>query len=114
MGKSETEISRQIAEYLDKRGFFNLRLNAGKVKVKGGWLTGVKEGCPDRFFLLPKELTEGFASVAVFIEVKTATGKLSPVQIEMHKTISKKGGFVIVATSLTEAISAITTLEKIK
>lgn len=44
MAKPETEISKAIGEQLNQLGVYNLRLNSGKVKVRGGWMLLARKG----------------------------------------------------------------------
>lgn len=75
----ENDIQRDIVSALKADGFQVLRLNAGKVKVNGGWMQLVPAGTPD---LLVLNVQTGEVS---FIEVKNETGKLRREQKEFAK-----------------------------
>lgn len=89
---SETIISKSIADYLNARGIYNLRVNSGRVRVRGGWMHCAPEGTPDRFFLMPG-LWGG-------LEIKVPGEKPTAAQLEQHMRIRLAGGIVIVARSV--------------
>lgn len=93
----ETDISKAIADYLDRRKVYNDRLNSGKVKIlrsngSTGWMNLCKAGTPDRFCIVDGQI--------IFIEVKTAGGRLSHDQIEKQDELRFHGAKVINADSL--------------
>jgi len=90
--KSETQISTEIADYLTKRGIFNLRLNAGRVKKGGSWIYLMPEGTPDRLCIVNKQ--------AVFLEVKKPGEKATAKQLAMHDEIRSSGGIVAIVESV--------------
>lgn len=75
----ENDIQKAIVTALKADGLQVLRLNAGKVKVNGGWMQLVPAGTPD---LMAMNVETGEVS---FIEVKNETGKLRPEQREFAK-----------------------------
>ena len=94
-GKAETELSKAVADQLDKLGVFHLRLQSGKVKVKRGWMYLCPIGTPDRMILLDGR--------AVFIEVKRAGETPTPEQLQCHEMIRLNGGVVLVVESAAQA-----------
>lgn len=104
MAKPETEISKAIGEQLNQLGVYNLRLNSGKVKVRGGWMHLCPEGTPDRLVLLNGR--------AIFVEVKQPGEKPTPEQIACHEEIRRHGGVVLVLESAAQVWEAITGLRK--
>lgn len=101
----EQQVSKSIQSFLDKRGIYNDRLNAGRVMVvktfrnKDGserrfetWLQLAKKGSPDRFFILGGRI--------YFIEVKRKGKKPTPEQIERHDELRRAGAHIFVADSI--------------
>ena len=86
----ETPLSAQIAEYLSNRGFWNERLNCGKVKTeRGNWIHLCEAGTPDRITLI--------CGIAVFIETKMRGEKPTDDQMKKHHELRASGAVVIVA-----------------
>lgn len=80
----ENDIQKAIVTALKADGLQVLRLNAGKVKVNGGWMQLVPAGTPD---LMAMNVETGEVS---FIEVKNETGKLRPEQRTFAKDNLKR------------------------
>jgi hypothetical protein len=90
--QKETSLSARIAEYLDGRGIYNDRLQCGNIETKrGNWVKLCKAGTPDRFCIIGGQI--------IFIEVKTANGKLSEDQIKRHEELRANGAIVLVPFS---------------
>ena len=86
---SESEIQRSIIDYCTAKGALVFRMNSGhsgrhNVKLH-------PPGTPD-LFVVKKP-------VAIWIEVKTAKGKVSEIQHKMHERLTDLGQVVIVARS---------------
>lgn len=64
---------------------------------------GQRRGVPDLMVAVPMG-----GKAALFLEMKTATGRLSPEQIKMHAALTDLGYVVQVCRSSGEAIDAIT------
>lgn len=95
--QKESSLSSQIAEYLTKRGLWNERLNAGKIKtIFGSWLELCDKGTPDRITILRGQ--------AVFIETKTFGKKPTREQLEKHEEIRASGGIVMVVNSYNDFV----------
>lgn len=110
MQQSETEISKDIAAFLDKAGIYNLRLQSGRLRKRGAFVNLCKPGTPDRFFMMPR-FGRAF-SVPVFCEVKRTGETPSAGQKLAHDEIVRKGGVVIVADSLDAFIRQFDELKK--
>lgn len=77
--KGETGILKAVRDYLRLRGWFVIRMQQGLGSYKGiSDLIAVKEG------------------LTVWIEVKTASGKLSKHQKQFREQITASGGIYIV------------------
>jgi hypothetical protein len=104
-GTPESEVSKSIQDYLNKRHVYNDRLNSGMVQLvtqykgKDGkqkefrrWLHLCRKGTPDRFFILSGRI--------YFVEVKKYGKKPSPEQIATHDELRRSGAVIIIADSL--------------
>lgn len=96
----ESEIQRDILDYLAKRQVFHYRQNTGAfVDSKNHFYRFGSKGSPDIVCIIGGRY--------VGLEVKTPKGKLSPDQAEFHRQIIKAGGIVFTVRSLDEAIEAV-------
>ena len=91
---SEAQVQLSIIKFLRMKGFA-----CGKLKTKGGFAKGkflfdpyVFRGCADLLCFTPIKM--------YFIEVKSAKGVLSDVQIDFHKLCTKAGITYIIARSI--------------
>jgi hypothetical protein len=91
--KPETTLQADIVRSLRRAGFTVVRINSGKVKVRGGWMELAPEGCPDLYVI-----------GAGWIETKTLTGKLSEAQKAFHKRIADEGEYVAVERDPADAV----------
>lgn len=87
--RSESAISSSVTKRWEDRGGIVLRLQSGKVQVRGGWMHLCEEGTPDRYVMAPHGLS-------FFAETKTEIGKLSPAQKAWHMKASRLGHLVFV------------------
>lgn len=78
----EAVIQRQIIEYIERLGFYVVKI-----------IQCNKNGFPDLMVLI--------RGSAIFIEVKTPTGKVSELQKYRHKQLTDLGYPIIITTSLT-------------
>ena len=84
--KPETYIQNAIKEYLQRKGFFVYRNQQNIGSLKGiADLTALKSGLP-----------------AIYIEVKSAKGKLSPDQIKFADNVVNAGHCYFMARSVEE------------
>lgn len=87
--RSETEISAALAARWEARGGIVIRVQSGKVPVRGGWMQLADKGTPDQLVLAPHGL-------AFWAETKTPTGRLSDEQARWHMRAKRLGHFVFV------------------
>jgi hypothetical protein len=102
----EQTISKAIANFLDRKGVYNDRLNSGMFQIvtqyterKTGtskefrrWVHGTRKGTPDRFAIIPAKydpLRRG--GLALFIEVKMKGKKPTPEQFLRHRELRAAG-----------------------
>jgi len=93
---SESEIQKQIIDYCTAKGCLVFRMNSGSRNYNN---KQAPKGTPD--LLVVKK------PVAVWIEVKTPTGKVSEVQEEMHSELRKRCQRVIIARCLEDVMEII-------
>jgi hypothetical protein len=94
--KPETSLQARIVSALEAIGFLVVRTQAGKAKVRGGWMQLGPKGFPD-LWVVGRTL----------LEVKTDDGELSPEQLAMHDRIRRAGELVAVVRTPAEAIRAV-------
>jgi hypothetical protein len=97
MGSAEGAIQKQIVDGLRKLGWRVLRLQSGKVRVRGGWMVLSPIGTPD---------VQAFDSTGAchWVEVKTPAGKRSPEQIDFEAWATGVGHKYACARSLAEVL----------
>ena len=100
MAKAETQISDSIREFLESKGFKVFRMQSGRFRGAGGWVTMNEKGCPDLICLAP-------GGRLVAIETKTPEGHASKEQIKFKDEINAMGGFAMIAHSLGEVVQAL-------
>lgn len=100
---SETAIMRSIHDAIVVTGRALLwRNNVGRARFGAAWVAyGLGIGSPDLVGLV-RSSGRAFA-----LEVKTATGRLSPEQRAWHRAWSEAGGFVACVRSVDEALGAL-------
>lgn len=89
----ETKIKKQITDYLKARGYIVNRLQAGQVRVRGGWMQLCDEGTPDCHAL-------GIRGRHFYFETKKPGGKPSEQQLDKKAEYELRGFIVIIADSL--------------
>ncbi|WP_052000084.1 VRR-NUC domain-containing protein [Schleiferilactobacillus shenzhenensis] len=102
----EQDIQRAIIDALNTVGCRVWRTNAGKIQKDGYFIQALPAGYPD---------ISGFRKrdgKAVFIEVKTATGKLRPAQKEFANEIQHYNVLYGVARSVEDAIAIVNSGER--
>lgn len=83
---SETsEITGPLVKMLRQMGIVTLRLNSGKVKVRGGWMQLCPEGTPD-ILCFARD-----TGAPVWIETKALKGNLREKQVEMRARLLALG-----------------------
>ena len=86
-------IQKSIVDYCTLKGALVFRMNSGKAKYN---IKLSPTGTPDLLVV--------YSSRCLWVEVKTATGKVSDIQKEMHDRLNKMGQRVIVARSIDDII----------
>ena len=97
---SETTLSRNIQEALARMGVRVLRLQSGRVRVKGGWMQLAPEGTPDLLAILK-------SGRVLWIEVKRPGEKPTAEQLAEHARLLRDGHAVAVVTTVQEAVDAV-------
>lgn len=102
--QSEAQLMRQCLAWLRHNKVFHVRQNAGGGRVPWGGkmrpLQGNPEGTPDLFV--------AGNGVALWVELKSATGKLRPAQRAWAEAAEAAGLCVVVVRSLDQLIEALT------
>ncbi len=99
---SETDISRAIQKALRSLGCMVVRVHSGAFRVGSHWVKAAEAGCPDYICLTTDART-------IWLETKTATGKLSDEQIAWHERARAMGHRVVTVRSVAEAVAAVRT-----
>lgn len=109
----ETPLSKAISAALEALGHVVIRVHSGSVQAlppsgKGRpyWMQLAEKGTPDRVVLSP-------GGKVTWIEVKTKTGSVSPVQRLWHERAIRFGHRVAVVRSIRDAIAAVSGTDKI-
>ncbi len=97
---SENAIQRQILDALHAVGAHATRVQAGKVKVRGGWMQLAPEGTADIQVIVPP------LARVLWLEVKTSTGKVSEVQVRWAEGQRRLGAGVRTVRTAQEAVVA--------
>lgn len=96
----ESDVSKQIRDFLEFRGWRVIRMNVTKTQDKSGrWTSFGEVGQPDYlclFYKLNRANPPG-CSVALWVEVKQKGGKLREVQAQWHRDEALRGATVVVA-----------------
>jgi hypothetical protein len=97
----ERVIQAEILSWLKKTGAFAWRQNSGKIPVHGRLVNLGPDGISDVVVVVPP--TGRFMG----LEVKSAKGKLRPVQAAFRDKLLSVGGHYVVVRSLKEAQEAL-------
>ena len=103
--KSETEILREILDYLKLRNIPANRNQAGRVKIGSRWINLGKSGWSDIICCLPPH------GIFLGIEVKKPGEELSGKQEKVKYDIEQANGIVIRVTSVEELAEKLLTLQ---
>lgn len=90
---TESQVQKQIIEYLKARRFTVVRINSGKVRARNGYVQLADPGTPDLLGIDRK-------GSHVWIEVKKPGGALRRDQVEWIAEHRTRGCTVLVAESL--------------
>lgn len=97
---SETALKRAIVTALTRAGAWVWRMQAGKVKVRGGWMELAPEGMPDLLGVIPP------TGRLFGLEVKKPKGsRFEPAQLATHERLNAAGAYVAVVRSVDEAVA---------
>jgi hypothetical protein len=77
--ETETQISKRICDYVKGLGHRIYRMNAGRVKVKGGWFNLNEPGTPDLLIIA--------YGIPCFVEVKKQGEKPTETQQAYHEKL---------------------------
>ena len=95
----ESDIQKQIVDYLKARDFIIIRNNSGTVRVGARWINLGDAGSADFIGMHPK--TGKF----IAIEVKRPGETLNKKQVEFRGKVLNGNGIHIIATCLEDVIS---------
>lgn len=95
---SESTIQRAILDALLAAGAFAFRAQAGKVKVRGGWMQLCPAGTPDILVIVPPR------GLVVGLEIKTATGDERESQLAWAARARRHGAIVETVRTVAEAL----------
>ncbi len=96
----EGGIQRAILDALLAAGAMAFRAQAGKVKVRGGWMHLCPPGTPDILVVVPPH------GLLLGLEVKTATGEERESQLAWANKARRRGALVETVRSPQEAVAA--------
>ena len=89
----ESAIQSHIIQYMTMRNWFVMRLNSGMVENKyGGRIRLAPAGTPDLLLIKDGKI--------LFIEVKSAIGKITPLQEEFAEKLRSYGAEVILSRGI--------------
>lgn len=98
---SETALSKAIRDALKRvRHVKVLRLNSGRVRVKGGYVHLCEPGTPDILVMLPHQRV-------CWLEAKTRDGVVEDDQIEWHAEAVALGHTVHVVRDVQQAVDVV-------
>jgi hypothetical protein len=109
----EKAIQRQMLDWLKIMGFRAWRQNSGSMPTEYKGKTrfirfNTQDGLSDIGGWVPAKKMNSTWSVPLYIEVKRPGNKASPLQQYFIDCVNKDGGIGLVATSLDEMISGLT------
>lgn len=97
MSQSETDIQKQVIDWLKSQGIFVIRIPVGGVRHAGIRKASPLRGFPDLLCIIPN--TKGRL---LAIEIKTDSGRLSKIQEEMIFNLELAGATCLVARSVAD------------
>lgn len=101
MGKEETKVSDEIRDFLESKGFVIYRMQSGRFRGAGGWITLNPEGTPDLMGCTPD-------GRFICVETKSVSGKASELQKTILDDFTRRGAISILAHSKGELIQKLT------
>ena len=99
----EREISQQVRDFLNWKGWRILRNNVTTVRDHAGnWTSFGEKGMPDFTALFYLQHARPGMAVCLWVEVKQKDGVLRPHQVVWHRDETARGGLVVVARDFEE------------
>lgn len=95
----ETRLKKAITDAFEAVGLEVIRIQCGRVRVRGGWMHGAKEGTPD--LLVPID------GRAVFFEVKLPGEHATTEQLVRHDELRRHGCLVYITFSPIDALQIV-------
>lgn len=102
---TEAAIQREIMQAARAMGHKAFRMNAGKVRVKGGFMELAEDGTPDLLIIMSR-------GRSLWVEVKKPGEEPAVVQRLRHRELRNMGHAVTVARSVEEFIKAVGEMEE--
>lgn len=102
MGKLETQVSDEIRLFLEDHGYIVFRMQSGRFRGAGGWVTMNPKGTPDLIAICKA------TRCATFVEVKKDDGVTSEEQKRFQEAYSALGGTSLIVYSLGDLIQKLT------
>ena len=96
---SETALSRESQDALESIGAIVVRVQSGKLNVRGHWVQLAPEGTPD--------LWVAWRGNQQWLEVKTREGEASHEQDSWHRAARQQGVRVYIVRSVEQAIRVV-------
>jgi hypothetical protein len=93
----ESEIQRFCLDALKQLGIFCMRLNSGKVKVRGAWMNLAPVGTAD-IVAYPEK------SLPVWLEIKQVKGEQRDAQVTFQEKVTSLGHSYYVIKSVDEVM----------
>lgn len=105
MANAHTSLVNACISYINARGGYAMKMQTGVLPVAGRYVHAGRPGAPDVVAVMPNH--NGFSGAPicgrmVAVEVKTGSGRLSKIQAETHKELSRRGALVLVVRSITD------------
>ncbi len=97
----EKDIQKAILNWLKETGLLHWRQNSGSVFVGNRRVLLGEEGLPDIIVVVPP------TGRVLGLEVKSANGRLRPVQTEFMGRLREQGGKYVVVRTLQSAMEAV-------
>ena len=105
----ESETQTAIINYLESKGYYCQRLNAGSYKTESGYIRGVKGGTPD-IMAFKRQPSMGIIRGVLqllFFEVKRKGNKPTRIQEIKMLELATYGAKCFIATSVEDVIEAL-------
>ena len=92
----ERDVSQEVCQFLQWRGWRLIRNTVLKIKIDGRWMQTCEVGMPDYLAL---RYTGTFTTHHLWLEFKSATGRLRPGQAEWHDAEAQRGAQIWLVSS---------------